>query len=166
MKIDILELDLENVVDSLRELYIENKLSIDKAHAIVKKQFPNTSISRSTIASVFRKDGDKNFKWENTLKPIVTAMLNSPDIESGAFDVYNSVLQMKADKIKKIQTEKDDEKRKYHERLEEETRKFQKSLEFLKKQIELKDERITQLMADNSKLVNHFLDCPYRKECQ
>ena len=166
MKIDILEFDIECVVDSLRVLYEDNHLSIDKALAIIKRQFPNSSISRSTVASVFRKDGDKSFKWEATLKPIVTAMLNSPEIETGAFDVYNSVLQLKRDKIKKIETEKADEKRKYHERLEKETREFQKTIDFLNNQIKLKDDRITQLMADNTKLVNHFLDCPYRKECQ
>lgn len=166
MKIDIIDFDIECVVDSLRELYVENHLSIDKAHAIVKGHFPNTSISRSTIANVFRKNGDKNFKWEATLKPIVTAMLNSPEIENGAFDVYNSVLKLKQDTIKDIQDKREEEKNKYYKDLEEEIKKFQKSLDFLKKQVELKDKRIDQLMADNTKLVNHFLDCPYRKECQ
>ena len=166
MKIDIIDLDLESIVDSLRELYVENDLSIDKAHAIVKEHFPNTSISRSTIAKVFRKNGDKNFKWEATLKPIVTAMLNSSEIKSGAFDVYNSVLKLKRDTIKEIQDERDAEKLKYHENLEKETADFQKTIKFLREQINLKDKRIDQLMDDNSKLVNHFLNCPYRSECK
>lgn len=166
MKIDIIDFDIECVVDSLRELYVENHLSIDKAHAIVKRHFPDTSISRSTIANVFRKDGDKNFKWEATLKPIVTAMLNSPEIENGAFDVYNSVLKLKQDTIKDIQGKREEEKIKYHEKLAAELEKMQKSLNFAMEQIALKDKRIDQLMADNTKLVNHFLDCPYRKECQ
>ena len=168
MKIDILEFDLECVVDSLRALYEENHLSIDKAHVIIKKQFPNTSISRSTVASVFRKDGPKDgFKWEATLKPIVTAMLNSSEIDSGAFEVYNSVLKFKQDTIKGIQDKREEEKEKYRHDLDNKIKQFQKTIDFLNNQLELKDERITQLLTSNTKLINHFLDCPLKcKECK
>lgn len=159
MKIEGIDFDIERVVDSLRELYVENHLSIDKALDIVKEYDPTSAVSRSTIAKVFRKNGDKNFKWEATLKPIANALLNCPEIESGTFDVYNSVLKLKQDTIKGIQTERDKEKIKYHEDLEKKIEQFQKSLDFLKAQVELKDQRITQLLDANLALQTKLLNC-------
>ena len=73
---------------------------------------------------------------------------------------------MKKDIISELQEEREKDKKRYHEKLAEETAKFQKELDFAMQQIALKDKRIDQLMDDNSKLLNHILDCPYRKDCK
>ena len=57
-------------------------------------------------------------------------------------------------------------KEKYRVKLEEETKKFQEIMDFRSHQIELKDDRITQLMNDVSKLTDHMVNCPYREKSQ
>ena len=138
----------------------------------------NTSpVSLSTIRRVF-KDGSENetFRWEATLRPLADALLDvdqEEEDDDAKTQSYKSFLKLKRDiiaekdaKIAELEEKLKNEKEKYLEQLAKETAKFQKSLDFAKNQIELKDSRIDQLMQDNSKLVNHILDCPYRKECK
>lgn len=167
-------IDTKEVILALKQVKKEKKLSLDKILIMMNDNDPSTAVSKTTIARVFAKGSeDQIFRYENTLRPIANVLLdienyeNDDDIDTRA---YKSLLKLKKDliieleeKLKKVQEE---EKTKYLEKLAEETEKFQRSLEFVKKQIEYKDKRIDQLMDDNSKLVNHILDCPYRKDCQ
>ena len=69
-------------------------------------------------------------------------------------------------KLKKDIIDELEEKLKNHEKLEEQVAHYQETISMLSNQIELKDNRIDQLLNDNSRLVNHIIDCPYRKECK
>ena len=69
-----------------------------------------------------------------------------------------------------METIKNRERVKYAERLEKETKHFNDSLEFMTRQIQLKDQRIdallattTELMTTNNTLLKQLMDCPLRK---
>lgn len=166
-------IDTKELILALKKVKDEKQLSLDKILELMKEADPSTAVSKTTLSRIFA-DGseDQIFRYENTLRPIANALLdidtNEPDddIDTRAM---KSLLKLKKDIIdeleNKLKTVQSDEKAKYLEKLAIETEKFQQSLDFAKEQIALKDKRIDQLMNDNSKLVNHILDCPYRKEC-
>ena len=136
---DIIDFDIASVVDGLRELYDERGLSVDKAYEIVKAYDPTKEVSRSTIAKVFRKGGDKDFKWEATLRPICNALLRMDDFEKKddpETKVYKSVLKLKRDSYDGLKTE---------------VMHYQETLELLNQQIQYKDSRIDKLLATNER---------------
>ena len=113
------------------------------------------------------------FRYETTLRPIANALL---DIETFEEDdnidtkAMKSILKLKKDLLQELEEqnaalkqELKDAKLKYHEKLKVESDKYQKSLDFAMNQIELKDQRITQLLDANIQLLNQLLSCPCRK---
>ena len=158
----------KDVILKLKAVKEEKQLSLDKILSIMEQN--GEYVSKTTLSRVFAKGSEeKIFKYENTIRPIANALL---DIENEEIDdspdtkAYKSILKMKKDIISELQEEREKDKKRYHEKLAEETAKFQKELDFAMQQIALKDKRIDQLMDDNSKLLNHILDCPYRKDCK
>lgn len=174
---DIIMIDTQNVIDSLQKIYKKRKLTQQKAYQIVYDFDPLNCPSETTIARVFRKGAKaENFRWEASLRPIANAILNLEEIDpedSPEEQALKSMLKLKKDQLGIVNEEREEEKDKYHKRLAEELDKFQKSLDFLKKQIELKDERIDYFMRanerlsiTNDRLINQLMDCPLRKECE
>ena len=167
-------IDTKKVILALKEVKKEKKLSLDKILIMMNENDPATAVSKTTISRVFAKGSeDQIFKYENTLRPIANVLLDLENIEDDDNKetiAMKSILRLKKDIIAEleetIKSEKDSLQAEYYKRLAEETAKFQKSLAFAMEQIAYKDKRIDQLMNDNSKLVNHILDCPYRKECK
>ena len=158
----------KDVILKLKAVKEEKKLSLDKILSIMEQN--GEYVSKTTLSRVFAKGSEeKIFKYENTIRPIANALL---DIEHEEKDddpdtqAYKAILKMKKELISELQEEREKDKNRYLEKLAEETEKFQKSYEFAMQQIAYKDKRIDQLMDDNSKLLNHILDCPYRKECK
>ena len=165
--------DTKEVIISLKQVKAEKKLSLDKIVSILEQN--GDYVSKTTLSRVFAKGSENQiFKWENTLKPIANALL---DIDSNESDdnadtkAYKSVLRLKKDLLaelenqnRELKQELKDEKLKYHDKLKAETDKFQKSLDFAMNQIELKDQRITQLLDANIQLLNRLLTCPCRSE--
>ena len=174
---DIIMIDTQNVIDSLQKIYKKRKLTQQKAYQIVYDFDPLNCPSETTIARVFRKGAKaENFRWEASLRPIANAILNLEEIDPGDSpeeQALKSMLKLKKDQLGIVNEEREEEKDKYHKRLAEELDKFQKSLDFLKKQIELKDERIDYFMwanerlsITNDRLINQLMECPLRKECE
>lgn len=165
--------DTRDVILALKQVKEEKKLSLDKILVMMNDNDPSTAVSKTTLSRVFSKDSEKQlFRYETTLKPIASVLLDA-DIEvddDSNTKAIKSILKLKKDIIEeleeKIRIVESEEKAKYLEKLAQETEKFQRSLDFATHQIELKDKRIDQLMNDNSKLVNHILDCPYRNDCR
>jgi hypothetical protein len=132
-------------------------------------------VSKSTLSRVF-SDGseDTDFRYETTLRPICEALLDIDNLEaddSSDIKAYKTILKLKKDIITELMDEVNTEKINYHEKLEAETAKFQRSLDFVKKQIDLKDQRIdalmalnTELMQTNNTLLKQLMICPYHKE--
>ena len=167
-------------MENVRELIIKLKavkeekgLSLNKIAELVEKN--GDFISRSSIQRVFA-DGseDTSFRYEDTLRPIAKALLDIETIEeTDNLDVQamKVLLKFKIDKINELEALLDKEKIKYHEKLEKEREQYKRSIEFLKEQVNLKDKRMDLLLdsvAQKDKrlneLIEHIMNCPYRKE--
>jgi hypothetical protein len=172
-----LMIDTKEIILALKKVYEEKNLSIDKALALVDEKEGKGAVSRSTIQRIFAKgseDDPASFRYETTLKPICNALLDIDTIETEDDSdkrAYKTLLKLKRDIIDELQKSNEQVKIDYAEKLQEETEKFQKSLEFIKHQVELKDQRIdalmsltTELMTTNNKLVTQLMECPLRKE--
>lgn len=162
--------DSKEVILQLKKAYKAKNLSIDKVLSLVNNQLGEGIISRSTIQAVFAEgseDGTRQFGFATVLKPLCVVLLDVEQIEEGdSEDVrfYKSFLRLKKDLIEELKLE-------YADKLQEETDKYLKSMEFKDHQLELKDERITQLMNLNEKLTLHnlklsdqLMDCPLKKK--
>ena len=170
--------DTKDVIISLKKYATERGLTkAEDIYSFIKGDEEVSPVSLSTVRRVFKKGSeDETFRWEATLRPLAEALLDIDQVEQdddAKTQSYKSFLKLKRDiiaekdaKIAELEEKLKQEKEKYLEQLAKETAKFQKSLDFATHQISLKDGRIDQLMQDNSKLVNHILDCPYRKECK
>lgn len=171
-------IDTREIILALKKVYEEKNLSIDKALALVDEKEGRGAVSRSTIQRIFAKgseDDPASFRYETTLKPICNALLDIDTIETEDDSdkrAYKSLLKLKRDIIDELTKANEQVKVDYAEKLQEETEKFQRSLDFMKHQIELKDQRIdalltttTELMTTINKLVTQLMDCPLKKEC-
>ena len=167
--------DTREIITALKEVYREKNLSIDKTLALVNEKVGEGTVSRTTIQNVFAEgseDGTRKFGYDTVLKPLCVALLDIEHIEEDDdtdIRAFKSILKLKKDIIDELSSELSEEKLKFHEKLEEETAKFQRSLEFVKHQIELKDQRIDDLlkmnkdiMETNNKLINQLMNCPLK----
>jgi len=158
----------KDLILKLKAVKEEKNLSLGEIEAITEKNGEHVSIA--SLSRVFA-DGSENgsFRYEGTLKPIANAILDidvieeDDDLDTQALKI---MLRYKAEKIKELEAELDHEKVKHHEKIEKERERFQERLDFLKEQVNLKDERITQLMNNNMALTEHLLNCPYKQGCK
>lgn len=100
----------------------------------LQKISDQTGVSMSTVTRIFA-DGSENqsFRYES-LKPIAQLLLHSDGLEE---DMDSEEIQMQINEVKD----------KYEKKLEKEREQHRKNVEFLKNQIELKDDRITKLLS-------------------
>lgn len=158
----------KDLILKLKAVKEEKNLSLGEIEAITEKNGEHVSIA--SLSRVFA-DGSENgsFRYEGTLKPIANAILDidvieeDDDLDTQALKI---MLRYKAEKIKELEAELDHVKVKHHEKIEKERERYQESLDFLKEQVSLKDERITQLMNNNMALTEHLLNCPYKQGCK
>lgn len=94
-----------------------------------------TGVSMSTVTRIF-SDGSENtsFRYES-LKPIALLLLNSDGLDE---EIAPDEMQMQLNELKD----------KYERKLEKEREQHRRSLDFLKHQIEIKDDWITFLLND------------------
>ena len=165
--------DTKILLKQLKEVKQSKNLSLDQILKMIEDN--GEFVSKSTLSRVFSDSSeDTDFRYETTLRPICDAMLDIDTIEaedSSDVKAYKTILKLKKDIIIELKDEVNSEKISCYEKLEEETAKFQKSLEFMKRQIDLKDQRIdalmalnTELMQTNNTLLKQLMICPYHKE--
>ena len=176
----------KDLILKLRAVYQEKKMSYDQILSEMEQD--GEFSSKSTLSRLFGNNWEKySFDYEKTLIPIANVLLdveNFEDDDDADTKAYKSLLRFKmsvidenSKRIEELKKQVEDvstkERSKYHEKLEKETEKFQRSLDFLKHQVELKDQRIDLLMAanerlsiTNNQLISQFLDCPLKKGCE
>lgn len=164
--------DTKDVILSLKRVKQERCLSIDAIYELVEANDPSKTVSRTSVARVFREGSeDQIFKWENTLKPIANALLDIDEIEADDdidTQAYKSILKLKKDIISELE-----------ERLETTETKvgdvehYKKAITHLESQLALKDKRIDQLLDANDELrkditalTKQLLTCPCRNSGQ
>lgn len=174
-------IDTKQVILALKQVKEEKGLSLDKILILMNEADPSTAVSKTTLSRVFTKGSEEQmFRYETTLRPIANVLLdeNIEEDDDSNTKAIKSILKLKKDIIEelenKIITIEDEAKTKYAQKLLEETENFQRSMEFVKNQIELKDQRIDFLLAANERLsvmnnrmLEQFLDCPLKNtECK
>ena len=126
---------ISNIIIRLKEYKNEH------SELTLQKISDGTGISLSTVARIFA-DGSENHKFRyDSIQPIAEFVLEeSKDDKALAIYRYNEIY------IKDLEEQISSQKEKFEHKLEKERAQFHRSLDFLKHQIELKDERITMLM--------------------
>lgn len=172
--------NLKEIIIELREIWDEKDLSYDKLLKMMENN--GDYLSKSTLSRLFGKNWEKyTYNYESTIRPIAKVLLGIETIEETDdtdTKAMKTLLKYKIQRIEELESQIEQmelqierEKDKYHTKLADEASKFQRSIEFTKKQIELKDKRIDQLMdandrlsITNNKLLNQFLNCPLKRE--
>lgn len=138
----------KDLILKLKEVKERDRLSLGEIESRTEQN--GEHVSKATLSRVFAKGSeDLIFKFENTLKPIANAILDIDTIEeddSLDTQALKLMLKIKADRIKELEAALDHEKVKHHEKLDKEREQSRRSIEYLKKQIELKDNRIDMLL--------------------
>ena len=115
----------------------------------IEKIADHTGVSKSTVARIFAEGSEyQNFKPES-IEPIAKMLLGLDSLDEG--DDYEKALKalikLKDSEIEDLKKEKEALKEKYQAKMEEERKQFRDSLDFLKHQIELKDERMDRMFT-------------------
>ena len=129
----------KDLIIRLKAVREEKGLSLNEIVELVEKN--GDYISRSSVQRVF-SDGseDSSFRYEETIRPIANAILD--------IDTIEETDDMDKKRIEELEAQLDKEKVKYHEKLDIERERYTNSIEFLKKQVALKDRRI-DIMLDS-----------------
>ena len=164
--------DTKRLRERLKNLRVEKGYSLERMEKEISEN--GDFVSKSTLQRFFG-DGDEctEFRFETTIRPICNILL---DIDIDEADDNDDVLAMKSfirlkkDIMEELSKANTQVKIDYAEQLKDETEKFQRSMDFLKNQIILKDERITDLLLmnkeltlTNNKLISQLMNCPLRK---
>ena len=109
------------------------KAKNNNPEATIQKIVDVTGVSKTTVTRIFADDSEnQSFRYE-TLKPLCLYLLGTDGLDE---EIDADEMQMRLSQLKE----------KYEKKLEKERAQFRSSLDFLKHQIELKDDRITRLM--------------------
>ena len=159
-----------DLILKLKEVKERDRLSLGEIES--RTEANGEHVSKTTLSRVFAKGSeDLIFKFENTLKPIANAILDIDTIEeddSLDTQALKLMLKIKADKIRELEAALDHEKVKHHEKLDKEREQARRSIEYLKKQIDLKDKRIDLLLEavfkkdkQHEELLHKIVNCPH-----
>lgn len=159
----------------LKAVKEEKQLTLGDIYSLVEDN--GDFCSKTSLSRLF-SDGSEELSFkEETLLPVARALLDverleeTDDLDTQAL---KTLLQYKSQRIKELESrieelemELDREKLKLHEKLDAEREIYNRRVDFLKSQIELKDERIDKLMdalfekdSAYNNLLNQYLTCP------
>lgn len=139
------------IISKVKKVRDDNGLTCQAIHDLVQKN--GIDVSLSTIKRIF-EDGSETygFQYESTLKPVVDAVLgiygDSKAATEDEADAMKAVIDFKSDRITELEAQL--------QRCEE---SYKRRIEFLKKQISLKDERIDRRDAMIEKLLDALPIC-------
>lgn len=119
-----------------------------KPDLTIQKISDHTGVSVTTVSRIFR-DGseDESFRYDS-IRPIAQMLLGLDSLDEGDDDekALKAIVQYKDVRIKELETTLAEERAKHSRKMEKERDQSKKSIDFLKHQVDLKDERITTLM--------------------
>lgn len=110
----------------------------------IQKICDDTGVSKSTVTRVFADDSEnQSFRYES-LKALSLYLLGTDGLDE---EIDADEMQMRLSQLKE----------KYEKKLDKERTQHRISIDFLKQQVEKKDERIDYLMRVNETLINRLL---------
>lgn len=147
--------DTKELIMKLKEVKEERGLSLNEIVGMVEKN--GDYVSRSSIQRVFSEGSEmQSFRYEETIRPIAKALLDMEEIEetdSMDTQAMKALLKYKIQRIEELERQIEQlelslskEKVKYHEKLDKERERFNNSIEFLKRQVAMKDRRMDILL--------------------
>lgn len=138
------ETKIANIITRLKEV---------KEHSpdiTLQKIADHTGVSLSTVTRIFDKDSEnKSFRYDS-IKPIAKMLLDLDSLDEGTDDEKSlkAIIQYKETAIAQLKEQIENEREKHEKKLEKERNASRASIEFLKHQINLKDDRITLLLEE------------------
>lgn len=136
------EAKIANIIARLKEV------KRNQPDLTIQKISEHTGISPSTVSRIFA-DGSENqsFRYDS-IRPIAQMLLGIDDLDEGDDDekALKAIIQFKDSKIKELEEKLAEERIKHEKKLEKERHHYTSSIEFLKHQIQLKDDRIDLLL--------------------
>ena len=158
-----------------KELVLKLKAAQKERHLSVNDILDLTGnrISATTIRRVIFTDGseDSSFRYEDTLRPLVKALLDMDIEETDDMDTkaLKSLLKLKIQRIEELENHIKEEKIKNLEKMEKERTQYEAHIKHLEEQIAIKDKRMDEMKErydkkddQYTKLVERILDCPCR----
>lgn len=141
----MLQKKISEIIRNLKRVRQENGLSISEIVNLCEKN--GEAVSETTVKKVFA-DGSEafGFNYENTLKPIINALLGGHE-ETAETDMMISVAQFKEAKIQALEAQ-----------LARQEDSYKRRIEFLMKQIEIKDVRLDKRDEMISKLIDSIIN--------
>lgn len=133
---------LANIITRLKE--VKN----NDPELTLQKISDHTGVSMSTVTRIFA-DGseEQSFRYES-VRPVAKMLLGLDDLDAGDEDekALKAIIQFKDATIEQLQHQLQEEKERHERKLEKERAQHKTSIDFLKHQIQLKDDRIDLLL--------------------
>lgn len=167
-----------DIIIKLKEVREEKGLSYADILDLMEKN--GDYLAKSTLSRVFA-DGseEQSFRYEETIRPIANALLDIENIEDDDdMDVkaMKALLKYKSDRIEELERQieqlqiaHDADTIKLHEKMDKERETWGRSIDFLKNQIDLKDQRMDFLLkavqdkdTRYDEVLKLILACPWR----
>lgn len=162
----MLQKKVADIISRLKRVREENGLSYQRIVELVEQN--GEYVSLSTVKRVFEPGSEAyGFQYENTLRPIANAVLglydDSGEASADEAGAMKAIIDYKTEKITELTA-----------RIERMETSYRRRLEFLTKQIDLKDSRIDRRDAMIEKLLDAMLlgkgcdscVCPSRTEAR
>lgn len=137
------EAKLANIILRLKEV------KKNQPEFTLQKISDHTGVSFTTVSRVFAEGSEtQSFRYDS-VRPIAQMLLGIDDLDEGDDDekALKAIIQFKDARIKELEQKLAEEKEKHEKKIEKERMQNRTSIDFLKNQIELKDDRITRLMT-------------------
>ena len=170
--------DTIQLIDSIRKVYDEKKLTIGKIEKMFIDIGKPGAVGHTTIGRFFslKKRHLYNYHYEDTIRPLAELLLDvyiAEDSDDTETQAMKNFVRVKGKVIDELESELN-----VYEKLEKEREQFARSIDFLKTQIERKDERINyfmkmceqkdaqiiELTAKINDLIEQMKACPLRLE--
>ena len=133
---------LANIIVRLKE--VKNK----QPELTLQKIADHTGVSFTTVSRVFSAGSETTSFRYDSIRPIAQMLLGIDNLDEGEDDekALKAIIQFKDARIKELESLLEKERERNIQKLDKERTQSRTSIDFLKHQIELKDERITTLM--------------------
>lgn len=166
----------KDLIVQLKAVKEEKQLSLGDIYSMVEDN--GDFCSKTSLSRLFSEGSEEQSFKEETLIPVARALLDVENLEETDdldTQAMKTLLQYKSQRIKELEKQVSDlemaldrEKLKYHEKLDIERERNARSVEFLKMQVDKKDDRIDKLLQAvyekdklYNELLNQYLSCPY-----
>jgi bacterioferritin (cytochrome b1) len=155
----------KDLIAKLKEVKEERQLSYDAIIALVEEN--GGSVSKASLSRIFSGKSDDHGFIETTLLPVANALLDVDTIEENDNTderAMKTLLRYKSERLSELEKQLADIDVEYNKKMDSEREQWTRTINFLKNQIEKKDERIDTLFRLYTNLLEQYTRCPYNKK--